>query len=273
MTDMRIEIDRKHLPVQVEKTLIWDWMPVLGDGGFSLYMLYRTMGEDNEKPIGVRRLARHLHMSQTYIQLHSRVLVWSGLLAKISGSSTESNRFIMKAIPAVTPELLASIRNRAQTDKIMLRYPGFLRRETINQPMGLLDRIDAWRPWASVPVVASDVLQTQPVVSSAQTTDVLPPAAVATDADIVAQLAGLRGMRPNDAEQIFNQYDTGRLTGWIAWLNEQGSAIKNPAGYLWTVLRKNQEPPPVARPADVCPTCSRRMVAGECLYCTGVILS
>lgn len=156
--------ERSHLPFQVEKEVVLNWLRIITADGYAIYSFYLCLADDQGVAFpGIRHTADYTGISHPYVQLYNRVLAWAGLIQIETGTLArrgrlpDANRYIIGRVPTVTPQLLNYIKQQAQTDEVMQKRPSFLRRSTKRgkrgapgQP-GLLDRIDAWQPYGDLP--------------------------------------------------------------------------------------------------------------------------
>lgn len=147
---------RSGLPIQIERAIIFDWLPIIASDGLAIYSYYVALADNGAAFPGLRRTAKHIGMSKDRVQLHNKLLAWAGLLRIESGYSHDganaSNRYIIDNVPPCDLATLQYIAARASADPIMSTRPAFLRRQSPRRPPGLLDRIDAWRPANQRPI-------------------------------------------------------------------------------------------------------------------------
>lgn len=245
-----IRVNRSHLPYQVEKLLVTDWLAILGPIGFSIYNLYRCLADDQEIVTpSIRQVAALIQISSTYVQLHNKLLVYCGLIEIVPGNQGKSNAYVLCSVPAVTPELITKIKKRAAKDKQMKARAGFLRSRP-RQPLGLFDRLDNYQPIASIPAVT------------------IKEETKENDPDILERLMQLRGIGDKFAQQLLNNYESYALAAWLDWFENQGAKIGNQAGYLYTALSNGDNLPPVEiGTVNLCKLCQKPTEDTYCADC------
>jgi hypothetical protein len=263
MNDGTLEITREHLPYQVEKVLVTAWMPILGPDGFAIYNFYRCLADDGRAASpSLRMTSRHTHTSKTIVLLNNRLLRWTGLIRKISGDQAQSNSYLIRKVPVVTADLLAEIRQKATADAFTGKHPWWLRRQSKRAPAGLLDRIDAWKPWRPIPAVSPQMFPNGEAVTRQ-------PQPV--DPELADRLArfGFDG-----AARWLSDQSAKLVKEWLDFMDthpDYRKGLNNAPGLLRRRVENGERPPLGAAGRDVCPDCGRETINGDCLYCMGLV--
>lgn len=255
-----MKVARTHLPYQVEKHLVTEWLPILGVVGFALYNFYLCLGDDEMATPGIRETANHLSISASYVNLYNRLLVYCELIKIVPGEGPKPNGYILLPIPRVTQEAMERIKRKVAKDWQMKTQPGFLRRSSKRQPVGLLDRLDSWEP-----IRPDDFIDEAPPENE--------------DDKLTDRIALLRGMRRIDAQKVTASYQNESLYRWLAWFtemdNRKPNLIGNQASYLFKALENGEEPPPLyysVSNSKVCHLCETKLASDNLNhYCDGCL--
>jgi len=219
----------------IENLVLDEWLPIIGQIGFMLYAFYVRMADREEEKSfpSYSLIQRHLGIGPASISEHNQLLVWCGLLHIKRGTRHAANiYYILDPLP-VTTELLASLRQQT-TQWWSERAFG----------RTVLQRIDGWESLQAIWAERRDDKQNIRVLRAVHHddgNDGWKPALEDVSAleNVLAQL----GVRPDEVRRLMHTYPADRIRHAIektrARQAEPGSAaLKNPAGYLCTLLDK-----------------------------------
>lgn len=248
-TQIALERDRRHLPIQIEKHLVYQWQPIIGPDALAVLLFYMSLADEGRTAYAsIRRIARHLGVSSITVQLSNKILEWAGLIVIRSGSQSSTNRYIIQRPQHVTPEILDNIRAAALADPVAKSRPTFLYRANRNQPKGLIDRLNDYQPftfagpaWYSPPRQNGNGSQQMLIPQT--------PPEPEPESELYSQLLQLRGMRRHDARRYMETLTETQIIGWLRYFaskEESGETIDNQSGYLHTAVSNGDvEPPPL----------------------------
>jgi hypothetical protein len=219
----------------IENLVLDEWLPIIGQIGFMLYAFYVRMADREEEKSfpSYSLIQRHLGIGAASISEHNQLLVWCGLLHIKRGTRHAANiYYILDPLP-ITVESLASLRQQT-TQWWSKRAFG----------RTVLQRIDGWESLQAIWAERRSDKQNIRVLRAVHHDDDNDGRNPARE-DVSAlenELAQL-GVRQDEIRRLLRSYPADRIRHAIektrARQAEAGSAaLKNPAGYLCTLLDK-----------------------------------
>lgn len=254
------------LTYETHIVIIANWYPLIGDGPFALYSIYRAMAAMGLE-LGVRKIGQLLYKSQTAVKRWSHLL-WLLELIEIEPGSRQTPNVISILDPTtLTRDRLPEIRQLLADDEALAGT---------QFADAVLRRLDDWRSLEEIlGYPAPFLLPDAPAPRHAPP----PPRPAANGSgngngsDLVARLR--RISFDNAAAWLKNgDVDHDLVAAWLDLFeadDDYTRNIKSLPAYLRAQVKAAEWPPEITADANACPRCGERMIGHECLFCAGII--
>jgi len=218
---------RKARQYSIENLIMDEWFPILGATGYAIYSLYVRMANSKDERAwpAYSLVQRHLGIGAASVSEYNQLMEWCGLLHIEPGNHHSSNTYFILDPPAITLDLLQSLRQSLTGWGSNRRLAGTIRK-----------RIQAWE---SLEMIWSDRRAAGKrirVVRAGQTE----AAEGEHDPEGLGSTLQQIGVNPTNMQRLLDSFEASRIRAAVerTRARQAETDIRNPGAYLCSLLDK-----------------------------------
>ena len=248
--------DTRDLPVQIERQMINEWLPLIGSLAFSMWCMYATFST-----VSVRRMSQFLSTGSRQVRTANELLKICGLITVTQGNHSIPNTVRIHSPKSLTPERMIELSQSAYANRLL------------SQPYSRTDlerfinALENWQPFATElpqPQPQPQPHKDLPIQTETETDNT-------NDIDPLEERLIAIGVSKRQLPKVRNEIgeDIERAMSWLDHMLVDMSGLTNPPGFFRHVMADGQEPPNRTNGAvkNICLRCKQNEIAVNEQYC------